>query len=283
MGSLLTLGAPRGPPHVLDDVPGRGASGRPGARPEHELGQPLVPARDQLERADCGGRSTDGVPFGSHLVDEGDALLRCGGGHGATVTVQAPPIPPPAPVSTRRILGVAIVLVGDSVRPMDIDEFYEADPRRRASAELELGIDWLDADGVRHELNYVEDTGELYVLREPSPHVTEDPFGGLHVSAPPGYDNKMTVHIIAHIPTVDERAPDPRRLAGGHAGRPRRRLARRPAACGRCDGRPGGRPHPRRRARCGRTRRSETRWAVPGRASWPGAGWRCCRSPWRRP
>jgi len=55
---------------------------------------------------------------------------------------------------------------------MDIDEFYEADPRRRASAELELGTEWLDKDSVRHELNYVEDTGELYVLREPAPHVT---------------------------------------------------------------------------------------------------------------
>ncbi len=88
--------------------------------------------------------------------------------------------------------------------PMDIDEFYEADPRRRASAELELGTEWLDKDGVRHELNYVEDTGELYVLREPVPHVTEDPFGGLHVSAPPGYEDKMTVHVIAKIPTVDD-------------------------------------------------------------------------------
>jgi hypothetical protein len=87
---------------------------------------------------------------------------------------------------------------------MDIDEFYEADPRRRPSAELELGSEWLDKDGVRHELNYVEETGELYVLREPAPHVTEDPFGGLHVSAPPGYDDKMTVHIIARIPTVGD-------------------------------------------------------------------------------
>ena len=98
----------------------------------------------------------------------------------------------------------ATVLVGGSLPPMDIDEFYEADPRRRASAELELGTEWLDEDGVRHELNYVEDTGELYVLREPSPHLSPDPFGGLHVSAPPGYDNKMTVHVIARIPSVDE-------------------------------------------------------------------------------
>ncbi len=87
---------------------------------------------------------------------------------------------------------------------MDIDEFYEADPRRRASAELELGSEWLDRDGVRHELNYVEDTGELYVLREPSPHLTGDPFGGLHVSAPPGYDHKMTVHVIAMVPDKDD-------------------------------------------------------------------------------
>jgi hypothetical protein len=90
------------------------------------------------------------------------------------------------------------------VAPVDIDEFYEADPRRRSSAELELGSEWLDADGIRHELNYVEDTGELYVLREPAPHVTEDPFGGLFVKAPPGYERKMTVHVIASIPTKDE-------------------------------------------------------------------------------
>jgi hypothetical protein len=87
---------------------------------------------------------------------------------------------------------------------MDIDEFYEADPRRRASAELELGSEWVDKDGVRHELNYVEDTGELYALREPAPHVTEDPFGGLFVKAPPGYEKKMTVHVIANIATKDE-------------------------------------------------------------------------------
>ncbi len=86
---------------------------------------------------------------------------------------------------------------------MDIDEFYDADPRRRSSAELELGTEWMDVDGVRHELNYVEDTGELYVLREPAPHVTEDPFGGLWVRVPPGYDKKMTVHVIAKIESVE--------------------------------------------------------------------------------
>jgi len=86
---------------------------------------------------------------------------------------------------------------------MDIDEFYDADPRRRASAELELGSEWVGKDGVNHELNYVEDTGELYVLREPAPHVTEDPFGGIHVSTPEGYDDKITVHVIAKIDSVE--------------------------------------------------------------------------------
>ena len=97
-----------------------------------------------------------------------------------------------------------MVQVGDSVPPMDIDEFYEADPRRRASAELELGSEWLGKDGVVHELNYVEDTGELYVLREPAPHVREDPFGGMHITDPPGYENRITVHVIAKIASVDE-------------------------------------------------------------------------------
>ena len=87
---------------------------------------------------------------------------------------------------------------------MDIDEFYEGDPLRRASAELELGTEWKDKDGVNHELNYVEDTGELYVLREPAPHVSEDPFGGLHTSTPAASDKKMTVHVIAKIETNDE-------------------------------------------------------------------------------
>jgi hypothetical protein len=86
---------------------------------------------------------------------------------------------------------------------VDIDEFYESDPRRRPSAELELGTQWKDKDGVNHELNYVEDTGELYVLREPAPHVSEDPFGGLHISTDPGFDRKITVHIVAKIDSVD--------------------------------------------------------------------------------
>src|ERR1700727_3424631 len=82
---------------------------------------------------------------------------------------------PPDRGAARNPRAAAMVLVGDSVPPMDIDEFYEADPRRRASAELELGSEWLGQDGVVHELNYVEDTRALYVLRGPAPHVREAP------------------------------------------------------------------------------------------------------------
>ena len=85
---------------------------------------------------------------------------------------------------------------------MDIDEFYDGDARRRPSAELELGGEWRDTHGVRYELNYVEDTGELYIMREPVPHESADPFGGVHVSTRPGFDHKMTVQVVALIPDV---------------------------------------------------------------------------------
>ena len=88
---------------------------------------------------------------------------------------------------------------------MDIEEFYDADERRRASAEIELGTEWRDKAGVRYELNWVEDTGELYVMREPVPHEWTDPFGGIHVNA--GEDAPtagMTVAVVARIATRDE-------------------------------------------------------------------------------
>ena len=90
---------------------------------------------------------------------------------------------------------------------MDIEEFYDGDERRRASAELELGRDWRDAHGVRYELNWVEDTGELYVLREPVPHEWADPFGGIHVQGSHEVDGQevdgMTVWVVG---TVSDRA-----------------------------------------------------------------------------
>jgi len=124
-----------------------------------------------------------------------------------TVAVRSPPIPPtgrfPSAARPGSAPDAAAAQVSVSLRRMNIDQFYEGDPRRRPSAEIELGSEWLDTAGVRHELNYVEDTGELYVMREPAPHVTGDPFGGLYVSTGPEFEHQMTVHVVAHIDSVD--------------------------------------------------------------------------------
>ncbi len=88
---------------------------------------------------------------------------------------------------------------------MDIDQFYEADERRRQSAEVELGTEWRDSHGLRYELNWIEDTSELYVMREPPPPMWEDPFGDVYVErgkhAPV---TGMTVVIIAHVTSREQ-------------------------------------------------------------------------------
>jgi hypothetical protein len=60
---------------------------------------------------------------------------------------------------------------------MNIEEFYDADPRRRESEEIEYGRDWSDASGMRIELSYVVDTGELYLMQEPNAPIYMDPVG----------------------------------------------------------------------------------------------------------
>lgn len=91
---------------------------------------------------------------------------------------------------------------------VDIEEFYDADPRRRASAEVEMGSDWRDADGVRYELSWVEDTGELYMLREPVPGGWADPFGGIHASGTHDVDERevqgMTLAVLGTVSTQEE-------------------------------------------------------------------------------
>jgi hypothetical protein len=49
---------------------------------------------------------------------------------------------------------------------MDIEAFYDQDPRRRASEEVEFGTEWHE-DGQRYEVSWVADTGELYAMAEP--------------------------------------------------------------------------------------------------------------------
>ncbi len=82
---------------------------------------------------------------------------------------------------------------------MDIEEFYEADERRRRSEEIELGTEWHDRDAVRYEVSWVADTGELYVMREPAARMSEDPFGDAFSGSLPV--TAVTVAVVGWIPT----------------------------------------------------------------------------------
>jgi hypothetical protein len=57
-------------------------------------------------------------------------------------------------------------MLAESALSMDIEEFYDQDPRRRASDEIEFGREWTE-DGQRFEVAWIADTGELYVMAEP--------------------------------------------------------------------------------------------------------------------
>jgi hypothetical protein len=92
---------------------------------------------------------------------------------------------------------------------VDIEEFYEADERRRRSEEIEFGTDWGDVQGARYELSWVADTGELYVMREPLVKMTEDPFGDVFNAAVP--TDTLSVAVVGWIP---ERAAVEDVLAG---------------------------------------------------------------------
>src|SRR5580704_16031438 len=84
---------------------------------------------------------------------------------------------------------------------MDIEEFYEADERRRRSEEVEIGTDWHDADGTRYELSWVADTGELYVMCEPNAPMSVDLFGDLYESSLP--TDAVTVAVVGWIAERD--------------------------------------------------------------------------------
>jgi hypothetical protein len=81
---------------------------------------------------------------------------------------------------------------------MDIEEFYDADPRRRESEETEFGREWSDANGMRTELSWVADTGELYAMAEPAGSVEMDPVGDTRVDDLP--TEALVVEILGVIP-----------------------------------------------------------------------------------
>jgi len=92
---------------------------------------------------------------------------------------------------------------------MDIEQFYDEDPRRRSSEETEFGRDWSDGSGVRSELSWVADTGELYVMKEPDAPINMDPVGDEFVESLG--TEAMTVEVLG---TVEDRAHVDELLAG---------------------------------------------------------------------
>ncbi|MEI8051669.1 MAG: hypothetical protein WCI12_09565 [Actinomycetes bacterium] len=84
---------------------------------------------------------------------------------------------------------------------MNIEDFYAQDERRRASAEVEFGRDWRDTNSVRYELSWVNDTGELYLMREPLTTVYEDPLGDFTVN-PESLDD-LVVSILGVVTTQE--------------------------------------------------------------------------------
>lgn len=79
---------------------------------------------------------------------------------------------------------------------MDLEQFYDADPRRRHSEELEFGTDWQEA-GARTQVSWVEATGELYAMRDPLGHLNSDLFGDMTVSRVAG--KELTVEVLGIV------------------------------------------------------------------------------------
>jgi hypothetical protein len=80
---------------------------------------------------------------------------------------------------------------------VDIEEFYQADERRRRSEEVEIGTDWHDGAGVRYEVSWVADTGELYVMGEPNTPMSVDLFGDIYETQVP--TGAVTVAVVGWI------------------------------------------------------------------------------------
>ena len=84
---------------------------------------------------------------------------------------------------------------------MDIEEFYDANPVRRSSEEIEFGRDWNDAQGNRAEISWIRDTGELYVMTAPVEPIVTDPVGDEFVQRLP--TEAVGVEVLQVIPTLE--------------------------------------------------------------------------------
>lgn len=199
---------------VLEGCLGRSGAPESGSRqPRDELAQVFGIDSGDVRLSGCkggqggarGGEAALGSPVRSEPVDWSKQVSR----HASSVCAhpptgspdRLPPVLPPVPCGV--VPGPSAVALQCAV--VDIEEFYDADSRRRSSTEVELGGQWRDEQGVRFELSWVEDTGELYVMREPAPEGWATPFGGIHVRHGRGADEKeiaaMTVVVVGSVPS----------------------------------------------------------------------------------
>ena len=84
---------------------------------------------------------------------------------------------------------------------MNIEEFYDANPVRRSSEEVEFGREWSDAQGNRGEISWVKDTGEVYVMIAPVEPIVTDPVGDEFVQPLP--IESVRVEVLQMIPTLE--------------------------------------------------------------------------------
>ena len=84
---------------------------------------------------------------------------------------------------------------------MDLEQFYNEDPRRRHSEELEFGRDWTDEANNRCEISWVEATGELYAMREPMIEYSADGLGGMYNGEPKV--EQLWIDMIGVVPGRD--------------------------------------------------------------------------------
>jgi hypothetical protein len=85
--------------------------------------------------------------------------------------------------------------------PVDLEQFYDADPRRRTSEELEFGNDWRD-NGARTQVSWVETTGEIYAMRDPLGALVADVIGDTRAS--PVTDEDLTVEVLGVVEGRDK-------------------------------------------------------------------------------
>jgi hypothetical protein len=79
---------------------------------------------------------------------------------------------------------------------VDLNDFYDGDPRRRASEELEFGSDW-DEGGARTQVSWLAATGEIYAMRDPLGRLVSDVLGDM--SARPVSEKQLTVEVLGTV------------------------------------------------------------------------------------